>query len=107
MLKIEGNLEINADGGVAFLYGHESHIEVDLEQPSSRFIGWNLVSRLRTAKMFARYLHETGLTLIISYKGRECVVVGRAAKCGLSSRILGLRHIEMRLHWSTLKLIFG
>ena len=107
MLEIEGDLEINADGGVVFLYGHENNIEVDLEQPSSSFTDWNLVSRLRIAKMFARYLHGTGLTLIISYKGRQCVVVGRAAKCGLSSRILGLRHIEMRLHWSTLKLIFG
>ena len=107
MLEIEGNLEINADGGVVFLYGHENNIAVNLEQPSSKFTDWNLVSRLRIAKMFARYLHGTGLTLTISYKGRQCVVVGRAAKCGLSSRILGLRHIEMRLHWSTLKLIFG
>jgi len=107
MLEIEGNLEINVNGGVVFLDGHENHIDVNLEQPSSRFTGWNLVYRLKTAKMFARYLYGTGLTLIISYKGRQCVIVGRAAKCGLSSRILGLRHIEMRLHWSTLKLIFG
>ena len=107
MLEIDGNLEIDVDGGVAFLYGHRSHIEVNLDQPSSKFSGWNLLSRLRIAKMFARYLHRSGLTLMISYKGRQAVVLGREARCGLSSRMLGLRHIEMRFHWSTLKLIFG
>ena len=107
MLEVEGNLEINVNGGVAFLYGHESHIEVNLAHPSSRFSGWNLASRLRIANMLARYLHRSGLTLMISYKGRQAVVLGREARCGLSSRMLGLRHIEMRFHWSTLKLIFG
>jgi len=107
MLEIEGKLEISADGRVAFLYGHESHIQVNFDQPSSRLTGLNPFSRLKIANMFARYLHESGLTLTLSYRGQQCVVLGKGSKHRLSSRILGLRHMEIRVRWSTLRFILG
>ena len=107
MLEVEGNMEITLDGKVATLSGHGNQIELDFADSSRGFISGSLYSRVKRATLFALYLYRIGLTLSVSYRGRQAALLGRRAKSGMLGRLFGLHHIEIRLHWSAVKLMFG
>ena len=107
MLEVEGSMEITLDGKIATLSGHGNQIELDFADSSCGFISGSLYSRVKRATLFALYLYRIGLTLSVSYRGRQAALLGRRAKSGMLGRLFGLHHIEIRLHWSALKLMFG
>ena len=107
MLEVEGNMEITLDGKIATLSGHGNQIELDFADSSCGFISGSLYSRVKRATHFALYLYRIGLTLSVSYRGRQAALLGRRAKSGMLGRLFGLHHIEIRLHWSAVKLMFG
>ena len=107
MLEVEGNMEITLDGKIATLSGHGNQIELDFADSSCGFISGSLYSRVKRATLFALYLYRIGLTLSVSYRGRQAALLGRRAKSGMLGRLFGLHHIEIRLDWSAVKLMFG
>ena len=107
MLEIEGSVEITLDDRKATLSGHRNQIELDLADSSCGFISGSLYSRFKRATLFALYLYRIGLTLSVSHRGRQVALLGRRANSGMLGRLLGLHHIEIRLRWSAIKLLFG
>ena len=107
MLEIEGSVEITLDDRKATLSGHRNQIELDLADSSCGFISGSLYSRFKRATLFALYLYRIGLTLSVSYRGRQAALLGRGANSGMLGRLLGLHHIEIRLRWSAVRLLFG
>ena len=107
MLEVEGNMEITLDGKIATLSGHGNQIELDFADSSCGFISGSLYSRVKRETIFALYLYRIGLKQTVSYRGRQAALLGRRAKSGMLGRLFGLHHIEIRLHWSAVKLMFG
>ena len=108
------NISLNKSPALSIFLG-SNKIQLDVHDPSifenirlekggrgSGFSG--LFEKLKTAQKFAEILNNTGLSLIVSRKGKEAFTIGRAATPTVSSILTGSDDIHIDSIAQTAKL---
>jgi hypothetical protein len=110
-----GSVRVNVDDQTAMeINGHskgkKSDISIDIEDHGDRLITAALVDeddeeekkklglldRLSNARQFANSLANNDLTLSVSYKGKEVMMLGKNAKPKLSKLVTRSSHIQIK-----------
>ena len=107
--ECNGTVEVTVDGLSLSLVAEGQDLRLETDRPGAIFrrINSSKTQRIQATRRLAEDLYRTNLTLRIRTKGRTTVVLGRDARAGVASKLLGIPHLELGLNWNTIKLVLG
>ncbi|MDQ2732511.1 MAG: hypothetical protein M3Y56_12695, partial [Armatimonadota bacterium] len=97
MLSVDGALDLEVEGEKARLTSVKDQLSLDVARPRSFFAAAGLlnVRGLGVLRSVAAALHQAGLTLTVSKKGKALLVLGRDARPGVEGWILQAPFVQI------------
>ncbi len=104
---LEGEILLEVEGNSLSLRGEgkEVVLRADAIPQVLRGMGFGQTTARTGLSRLAEYLYQLGLTLRVETPNRLIAVLGRGARGGLFSHLLGIPHAEFKLNRDSLKVL--